>query len=126
MRYFFILLFFVLSFAPFSYAEDHKFPCDRNMTQTDLNICSGEEMKYTDQNLKETYQQALEKLEGDYFLQKKEQFLSSQKEWEEYREAACKFENPDEGSIAPLIYANCRIRLTQERVETIKSGFMEW
>ncbi len=89
------------------------------MTQTDMNIGAGEELKKETARLEACDAELLKNLPS----KRHAQYKSVQRSWDEFLKASATFEADGYkgGSIAPLIYANSAIALTQTRIEQVQA-----
>ena len=94
-------------------------PCEDAQTQTDMNICWGNEYKKADAALNKTYQQLVAML-GD---EEKVQLKNVETAWLKYRDANCEFvgDQYKGGSIRPMIVAICLADVTNNRTTELKN-----
>jgi uncharacterized protein YecT (DUF1311 family) len=94
-------------------------PCEDAQTQTDMNICWGNEYKKADAKLNQTYQQLAAMLDAD----EKVQLKNAENAWIKYRDANCEFvaDQYKGGSIRPMIAAICLADVTNSRATELKS-----
>ena len=94
-------------------------PCAGAMTQTDMNICWGNEYKKADAKLNQTYQQLAAMLDDDG----KAQLKNAENAWLKYRDTNCEFvaDQYKGGSIRPMIAAICLADVTSNRTTELKN-----
>ena len=109
----------------FSFAAEKD--CSNLQTQTEMNICAGESLEKTDQELDKTYRTTLkfiktldDKTSDAVFSE--EQFLQSQRDWEKYRDSSCEVETAwcKGGSMHSMQISGCREGLSIRRTEDLK------
>jgi uncharacterized protein YecT (DUF1311 family) len=96
-----------------------KPPCSDVDTQTEMNICAGNEYKTADAALNRTYQQ----LAGMLDAAEKTQLKEAHTAWIKYRDANCDFvgDQYKGGSIRPLIYGLCLADVTRNRTAELRA-----
>ena len=94
-------------------------PCEDAQTQTDMNICWGNEYKKADAALNKTYQQLAAMLEDE----EKAQLKAAETAWLKYRDTNCEFvaDQYKGGSIRPMIAAICLADVTNNRTTELKN-----
>ena len=97
--------------------------CKNPMTQVEMTICAGRAAKASDRELNRVYRQVRAKYKG---TAQDNRLVTAQLAWMKFRDAECtmaagRFEG---GTIAPMIYAGCVDRLTQQRTQDLK-GYLE-
>ena len=97
--------------------------CKNPMTQLEMNVCAGQAAKASDRELNRVYRQVRAKYKG---TAQDNRLVTAQLAWIRFRDAECavaagRFEG---GTIAPMIYAGCVDRLTQQRTQDLK-GYLE-
>jgi uncharacterized protein YecT (DUF1311 family) len=103
---------FAGSFVVSARADD----CGDKQTQTDMNICAGDEFSRADDALNKAYKQILACLKADSIQGKL--LISAQRAWISFRDAECRFqvgERSDGGSIWPMLNAGCLRDVTNAR-----------
>ena len=115
MRVAAIVLAFALNAAPALAIE-----C-ADQTQSGLNACAGAAFKRADDALNKAYRVIVGRLKSDAGTTKL--LVEAQKAWIGWRDAECRFSSSSvaQGSIYPLIYAQCLETLTIERTRTLNS-----
>jgi uncharacterized protein YecT (DUF1311 family) len=94
-------------------------PCASAQTQTDMNICWGNEYKSADATLNQIYRQLVAKLdEGE-----KTQLKDVESAWLKYRDANCDFvaDQYKGGTIRPMIDAICLTDMTKNRTAELRN-----
>lgn len=94
-------------------------PCEAAQTQTDMNICWGNEYKTADAALNKAYQQLAAMLDDD----EKTQLRNAENAWLKYRDTNCEFvaDQYKGGSIRPMIAAICLADVTSNRTAELKN-----
>ena len=97
--------------------------CKNPMTQVDMTICAGRAAKASDRELNQVYRQVRAKYKG---TSQDNRLVTAQLAWIKFRDAECavsagRFEG---GTMAPMAYAGCVDRLTQQRTQDLK-GYLE-
>jgi uncharacterized protein YecT (DUF1311 family) len=92
---------------------------DSAMTQTDMNIASGELAKYWDRELAKEEARVLGACDSEHA----KLFRSAQKSWRDFRSAETKFHGDvyRGGSIQPLIHNSTYAALTEQRVKALRA-----
>ena len=106
-----------------SLANDTKPNCLEPQTQFELNYCSNENYKKSDNKLSKLYKNLMLKISED----RKVLLLKSQKDWSKFKESHCKYiaSTYEGGSIYPLIYFNCLESVTTDRIKQIENEIKE-
>ena len=97
--------------------------CDRNMNQTDLNMCTAQEYKKADQKLNKLYQAYTTKLGSA----ERKQFTAIQKSWVNYKDKDCQYtaQGYNGGSIYPTILNTCLTEKTEDRIDDLENYLEE-
>jgi uncharacterized protein YecT (DUF1311 family) len=100
-----------------SQAED----CTNAANQTALTICADQAFKKTDAELNAVYKQITARLKDNQDASKL--LVTAQKSWVSFRDAECAFSTSSaaQGSIYPMLMAQCRDSLTRKRVVELKA-----
>lgn len=116
MRVLLIPLFLGLGISS-ALAED----CSNPQTQTDMTICAVDAYNKTDAELNATYKEITARLKSDPDTAKL--LVAAEKAWMAFRDAECTFANSQtvDGSIHPMLVAQCRDGLTRKRVDDLKA-----
>ena len=87
--------------------------CDSAATQADMNQCYAAEYKKQDERLNKTYKEVMSRATD----KQKEQLKKAQNAW-----IACDFmsSGAEQGSVYPMVRANCLADKTLERTELLK------
>ncbi len=98
-------------------------PCEAAQTQTDMNICWGNEYKKADAQLNKTYQELAAMLEDE----DKAELKTAENAWIKYRDAHCEFASDRYrgGTIRPMIEAICLAEVTANRTTELKNEIKE-
>ncbi|WP_207906825.1 lysozyme inhibitor LprI family protein [Luteibacter rhizovicinus] len=93
------------------------------MSQSAMNMCADQAYKKTDAELNTVYRQITSRLKDD--KEKTKLLLVAQKNWLAFRDAECTFTTSAsaQGSIYPMLVAQCRDGLTRRRIDDLK-GYM--
>ena len=91
--------------------------CQSSKNQTDLNECMAAELAREDEKLNGAFREYTLSLSADQVRG----FEETQRAWRRFMELSCDFESSGVtgGSLQPAILANCRTRLTRERLGDI-------
>lgn len=103
---------------PTAQAAD-KLDCNNAITQGDMNECAYRDLKREDQALNAAYNAYRARLSAT----QKEQLKNVQLAWIKYRDLACTYDSSgvEGGSVHLLIYTQCIMRRTHQRLEEIKA-----
>lgn len=93
--------------------------CKNPMTQLDMTMCAGRAAEASDRKLNQVYRQVRANYKG---TSQDDRLVTAQLAWIKFRDAECtvaagRFEG---GSMAPMVYAGCVDRLTQQRIQDLK------
>ena len=102
-------------FAPYlAMAKD----CSRLNTQTDMNLCEGDNFKQADIQLNAVYAKLMKKISAAGQIKLRE----AQKSWIAYRDAQCDFETLGtiDGSIHSMVAAQCLADLTEQQTKRLQ------
>jgi uncharacterized protein YecT (DUF1311 family) len=120
MKSFMALLIVCLVSSVVAFSQNQKpEPCSNAQTQTDMNICWGNEYKAADAKLNQAYRQLVAKLEEE----EKAQLKNAQTAWLKYRDLNCEFvaDQYKGGTIRPMIAAICLTDVTNNRTTELKA-----
>lgn len=95
---------------------------DKNITQSEMNICAHEIYKVDDALLNQVYRELTEKLGQKQQGGEKEKLRISQKAWIQMRDAHCGIYNDlySGASMLPLVHNTCLSETTRHRTEELK------
>jgi uncharacterized protein YecT (DUF1311 family) len=98
-------------------AED----CQNAASQRELNNCANAAYEKSDAELNALYKQVTARLKDD--AKQTKLLVAAQRAWIAFRDAECAFvgEPTADGSVNPLVRANCLDRITSARVNDLKS-----
>ena len=98
---------------------DHVPACFSSSSQLALNDCAAGQFEIADKKLSGLNTKYIARLAGA----QKAAFIGSSAAWENYREAACKYEAStiEGGSAWPMPYFSCKSSLTNERITYMSS-----
>lgn len=102
----------LLAFTSLAHAAD-AVDCQNAQTQTDMNICAGQDYAQADKQLNQTYQAYRARLDAEH----QQSLKIVQLAWIKYRDLHCKFASQDSegGSIHALEVASCLTEKTRQR-----------
>jgi uncharacterized protein YecT (DUF1311 family) len=92
--------------------------CSRLNTQTDMNLCEGDNFKQADAKLNAVYGKLMKKISAAGQSKLRE----AQKSWIAYRDAQCAFETLGtiDGSIHSMVAAQCLADLTEQQTKRLQ------
>jgi uncharacterized protein YecT (DUF1311 family) len=92
--------------------------CDGRGSQTDLNLCEGDNFKQADAKLNAVYGKLMKKISADGQSKLRE----AQKSWIAYRDSQCAFETLGtiDGSIHGMVVAQCLADLTEQQTKRLQ------
>lgn len=95
--------------------------CATKATQTELNLCAGKKLDTTENILKNEIIKLSEIIPDD------DDFKKANELWRKYRDSHCTSVSNiyDGGSIHHYVEANCKIALTEKRIEELKSDYSD-
>ena len=108
-----------LGFLTLPTLAETKPDCKNPMTQLDMTMCAGRAAQASDREITQVYRQLRANYKG---TSQDNRLVTAQLAWLRFRDAECKaaagrFEG---GSMAPMVYAGCSDRLTQQRIQDLK------
>ncbi len=94
--------------------------CASATTQSAMTACAGAELKAADAGLNKTYQEIMRRLRGQDDSVKL--LTTAELGWIKFRDAECGFATnlAQGGSAYPMLVAQCRTRMTQERTRQLQ------
>jgi uncharacterized protein YecT (DUF1311 family) len=94
--------------------------CGPNATQMDLNDCAGDGMRKADAALNETYGRIMARLKPTPAAA--QALRDAQRAWIRFRDGECDFATigVEGGSIRPMVVAQCRQQMTEQRVTQLR------
>lgn len=94
--------------------------CGKATTQSALNACAADGLREVDAALNDFYGRIMDRLRQNQPA--RQALQESQRAWIRFRDAECAFAtiNSQDGSIAPMLVAQCRQRLTSLRVSQLR------
>jgi uncharacterized protein YecT (DUF1311 family) len=94
--------------------------CANASSQSAMNICADQDYKKTDAELNSVYKHIAARLKTDRDTTRL--LVNAQKTWIAFRDAECTFSTSGsaEGSINPMLVAQCRDGITQRRIIDLK------
>lgn len=92
--------------------------CKNPMTQLEMNICADQGAKVSDRELNTVYRQVRAKYKGSA---QDDRLVTAQLAWIQFRDAECEVAagRYEGGSMAPMAYAVCVDRLSQQRTDDL-------
>jgi len=116
-----------------------KDPCDKAMSQMEMNQCSGEQYKKADARLNAVYRKALALLTTDLDKARNrndndetkhveisiQKLKVAERAWIQYRDLHCDAAGHEYegGSMRPMIWADCMERTTEHRIADLKEAY---
>ena len=94
--------------------------CGPDATQMDLNDCAGDGLRKADAALNETYGRIMSRLKPTPSAT--QALREAQRAWLRFRDGECDFATigTEGGSIRPMLVAQCRQQLTEQRVTQLR------
>jgi uncharacterized protein YecT (DUF1311 family) len=95
--------------------------CKNPITQADMNACAADGLREVDATLNDFYGRIMGRLANNQPA--RQALQDSQRAWIRFRDAECAFAtvNSRDGSVAPMLVAQCRQRLTSLRVSQFRN-----
>jgi uncharacterized protein YecT (DUF1311 family) len=95
--------------------------CANATSQMAMNVCADQAYKKTDAELNAVYSQITDRLKHD--KEGIELLVNAQKAWLAFRDAECTFATSAsaQGSVYPMLVAQCRDGLTSKRIDELKT-----
>lgn len=92
--------------------------CNDAIDQSTMNQCAEQDFKAADARLNSTYKALTQQLDTDSL----ERLKQAQRAWISYRDAQCAFESEpsQDGSIYPMILANCLEEITNAQTSVLE------
>jgi uncharacterized protein YecT (DUF1311 family) len=117
MQTFLIMATLIAAAPAAAFAQD----CATATTQMAMNMCADQAYRKTDAELNADYRQINDRLKSDKDAAKL--LVNAQKAWLAFRDAECTFSTSAsaQGSVYPMLVAQCRDGLTRKRVEELKA-----
>lgn len=114
-------------------------PCAKAMTQSDLNLCEGQQYKKADARLNAIYRKLVGLIETDLARDKQQKYADivkfdetalvdlkkTEHLWIQYRDSQCDAaeQQIDGGSMAPMTWAICMTNVTEDRINELKDAY---
>jgi uncharacterized protein YecT (DUF1311 family) len=114
-------------------------PCDKAMSQTEMNLCSGEEYRRAGARLNAVYAKALalmghdldeargrnDKRQEAYEQTAIDKLKAAERAWIQYRDLHCDAagQQYEGGSMRPMVVSDCLKQTTDHRIEEIKQAY---
>lgn len=94
--------------------------CGPDATQVELRNCAGDGLRRADTALNEVYGRIMERLKPD--PEAAQALRDAQRAWIRFRDGECDFATvgAEGGSIRPMLVAQCRQKLTEQRVTQLR------
>jgi uncharacterized protein YecT (DUF1311 family) len=124
---------------PASPAASQEGPCDKAMSQAEMNMCSGEQYRKADVRLNTVYAKALalmqqslsdargrnDKQQEAYEQTAIEKLKAAERAWIQYRDLHCDAagQQYEGGSMRPMVVSDCLKQTTDHRIEEIKQAY---
>jgi uncharacterized protein YecT (DUF1311 family) len=95
--------------------------CANATSQMAMNVCADQAYRKTDAELNAVYKQINDRLKDDKETIKL--LVNAQKAWLAFRDAECTFSTSAsaQGSVYPMLVAQCRDGLTSKRIDELKT-----
>jgi uncharacterized protein YecT (DUF1311 family) len=95
--------------------------CVNATSQTVMNMCADQAYRKTDAELNALYRQITDRLKHD--KEATGLLINAQKAWLAFRDAECTFSTSAsaQGSVYPMLVAQCRDGLTSKRIDELKT-----
>jgi len=119
--------------------SDQPNPCDREVSQFEMNMCSSEQYRKSDARLKAIYTKALHIMEEDladarrdtdadlvkYQRTAIQKLKAAEQAWIQYRDLHCDAagQQYEGGSMQPMVVSDCLKQATDHRIEEIKQAY---
>lgn len=102
--------------------------CDSAKTQLEMTACRTELAEQAEAVEAESYDKALAALKSKNAIEHVGMLNSAEQKWKDYRDAQCQAAGTlySDGSAAPMIRADCRARLANERVVELRAVYQDW
>jgi uncharacterized protein YecT (DUF1311 family) len=112
-----VLALFILGSVGASQAGD----CTDAPDQTAMTVCAGQAFKKVDAELNALYKQIMARLKDN--PDKSKLLVTAQKSWLTFRDAECAFSTSTaaQGTVYPMLVAQCRDALTRKRIVEFNS-----
>jgi uncharacterized protein YecT (DUF1311 family) len=106
-----------LIFSGVAFADD----CATESSQQAMNICADQAFKVADKALNTSYQQVMQRLKDN--PDSAALLVKAQRAWIAFRDTQCEFATSAaaQGSIYPMLVAQCRSELTQTRTKDLNA-----
>jgi uncharacterized protein YecT (DUF1311 family) len=116
-----LMLAWMLLALPLSATPAAALDCKNPTTQGDMNACAADGLREVDATLNDFYGQIVGRLAENQPA--RQALQDSQRAWIRFRDAECAFAtvNSRDGSVAPMLVAQCRQRPTSLRVSQFRN-----
>lgn len=111
----------ILVAAPFLAGTAQAQECNDSSNQMELNQCAAKAFEAADRELNADFRDIQRRLGKD--ADTKRLLVEAQRAWILFRDAECTFQTSGaaQGSIFPLVFANCKTALTNDRVRQLRA-----
>lgn len=107
-------------------------PCEKSVTDNEINACVKTKLDIADQKLNDTYKQLMELLSKPDFRGRsneyaKKNIIKAQRHWINLRDIDCdvvSFLNSD-GTVRTYLYLQCKVEMTQQREVHLRTWFLQ-
>jgi len=98
-------------------------PCANPQTQSEMNMCAGQDFKAADAVLNQVYQQLVAKLDDE----EKALLKDAENAWLKYRDTNCEFvgDQYKGGTMRPMVEAGCLEDMTKKRTTELRTQIKE-
>lgn len=110
--------------------EPQADPCASASTQTDMNLCHGEQYRKADTHLNAIYRRLMDVFSENASKDQKQnepiqKLKATEKAWLTYRDLHCSVarDQYEGGSMAPMVWAICMETVTQHRIEELRAAY---
>ena len=106
-----------------SAADDPPLNCNNAVSQNDMNMCADREYKAADRQLNSAYRKLITHLD----VREKALLATAERAWVAFRDKECTYQSSENegGSIYPLVYTGCLLRLTEARTRELNAYIKE-
>jgi uncharacterized protein YecT (DUF1311 family) len=110
--------------------ETQADPCASASTQTDMNLCYGQQYSKADAHLNTVYRDQIKRFSAGSSQDQKQnesiqRLKSAQPAWLTYRDLHCSIarDQYEGGSVAPMVWSMCMETVTQHRIEELNAAY---
>jgi len=130
MKQILCVLFVLLSMTPVAFADSD--PCEKTVTDNEINACAKARLDTADQKLNDTYKQLMSFLSQPDYRGRSNEFakknlIKAQRHWINLRDVDCdvvSFLN-SEGTIRTYLHLQCKVEMTLQRESHLRTWFLQ-